>query len=725
MRGRYKEATAFGLAILTRRGIRLSLEPQRTELADELAAVRAELADHGIGPITDLLRIAQRNHREMVFLCELISAIVPPSFFYDPLVSGLLICATIRLALQSGVFEAMGYPFSTATAPFIIVENNYRTGYEYADFAIRISGNNKRSLGNSKHLFILFAYHWLKPMKDDWSLEVAREAFHLLQQGGDIQMAGFVYFNTVPYRLERGDALAGVEEELEQGLAFAHKTQNSHALGTYLPYRQLVRTLQITDSDTTAFTQDGFDEAAHLRAYDTNVMAHCYHQILKTQLLYTFRHFEVALPHAREALRLLHYITGFMPVSTAHFYAALVLCRHLEDDPELADELAPLVAQWQTWAEHCPENWRHKLELIQAEQARARGEAAAAMRLFGEAIHNAVMGMANLALLADPSPRQRGYLEKIQAAGRHLLAVINDILDFSKIEARKMTLERVHFHLGSVLDNLAALLGTSAADKGLELVFSCPPGLVRAYLDDPLRLSQILTNLIANAIKFTDQGEVVVGVAAIDDQVDAARLRFCVRDTGVGLTAEQRERLSQPFTQVDASTSREHGGTGLGLSICARLVELMGGAIGVDSEPGRGSNFVFEVTLPKVADDETRLQAYRALAGRRILVVEDHGGTRRALREMLVATGFAVDEAETGEQALTRLDSADEARVDAILMDLAAPGDQWPGGRAAHQGEWRGRLHHQALSPADRQGACPHAPRTQAQDRPARGPCRA
>ncbi len=956
MRGRYKEATAFGLSILARRGVHLTLEPERAELAAVLAAVRDELERHGIGPITDLLRIERRNHREMVFLCELISAIVPPSFFYDPLVSGLLICATIRLALENGVFEAMGYPFSTATAPFIIVENNYRTGYEYADFAIRISGNNKRSLGNSKHLFILFAYHWLKPMKDDWSLEMAREAFHLLQQSGDIQMAGFIYFNTVPYRLERGDALAGVEEELEQGLAFAHKTQNSHALGTYLLYRQLIRALQVPDSDTTRFTQDGFDEAVHRRAYHTNVMAHCYHQILKTQLLYTFRHFDAALPHAREALRLLHYITGFMPVSTAYFYAGLVLCRHLGDDPSLADELAPLVAQWETWAEHCPENWRHKLELIQAEQARAQGETAAAMRLFGQAIQtarrnqftqdialayercadfwyglgnrelgdfhlaqahafygqwgavrkvqaleaefhttlvtrrqrdldllnlieaqrllaretrldalirrllkillevsgaekvwllrqredwgiagyldvageeqvleqapldpaklsvdlvkycirtgeevalerfsryvqdaylerhrpksvlvvpvstqarleailylehgdiadlftsdkreivrllssqigislvnaqrvddletrvrertealaeqnrelliaqqvadeatkakssflanmsheirtplNAVMGMANLALLTDPSPRQRDYLEKILAAGQHLLGVINDILDFSKIEARKMRLEQVQFHLGSLLDNLASLFGTAAADKGLELIFNCPPVLLRGYLGDPLRLSQILTNLIANAIKFTDQGEVVVGVAALTDEALETRLRFSVRDTGVGLSPEQRERLFQPFGQVDVSTSRQHGGTGLGLSICARLVELMGGIIGVDSEPGRGSTFFFEVRLPRVEDEETRLHAYRSLSGKRVLIVEDHEGTRRVLREMLEATGFAVEDAESGELALARLAPGETAApaIDAILMDWRLPG---------------------------------------------------
>ena len=389
LRGMYKEATSFGLSILDSLGVSISLEPEIGELEDELRGIRAEFKRRGIGPISDLLNIPQQKHREMEFMCELISAIVPPSFFYNPMVSGLLIFTTIRLALKNGVFAAMGYPFSTSTAPFIMIENNYKTGYEYAEFAIRISGNNKRSLGNSKHLFILFAYHWLKPLKDNSCLEVAREAFHLLQQGGDIQMAGFIYFNTIPYILERGDELAMVLEEIEKGLDFAYKTQNSHSLGTFLIYKQLVLTLMSEDGDVTTFSQNGFDEQVHMEEYETNVMSHCYYYIHKTMMLYIFGYVEMAYANALKAMALLPYITGFIPVSTAYYYAALVFCRVLKKDRSVLEELDGYIRQWETWASYCPENWLHKLRLIQAERARALGRFEEAVRFYGQAVGEA------------------------------------------------------------------------------------------------------------------------------------------------------------------------------------------------------------------------------------------------------------------------------------------------------------------------------------------------
>jgi signal transduction histidine kinase len=215
---------------------------------------------------------------------------------------------------------------------------------------------------------------------------------------------------------------------------------------------------------------------------------------------------------------------------------------------------------------------------------------------------NAIMGMIDLALRRGIDSKQIDQLGKAKLAARQLLAIINDILDISKIEAERLTLEQAEFHLDAVMKNLDNLAGQEAAAKHLQLTIDLPVELSRlALFGDALRLGQILLNLVSNAIKFTERGSVTVRVRANADDGDAMLLRFEVTDTGIGIPPEARQRLFSAFEQADNSTTRKYGGTGLGLAICKRLVNLMGGEIGVDSTPGQGSTFWFTAWLRKHA----------------------------------------------------------------------------------------------------------------------------
>ena len=288
---------------------------------------------------------------------------------------------------------------------------------------------------------------------------------------------------------------------------------------------------------------------------------------------------------------------------------------------------------------------------------------------------NAIIGMTHLALGTDLDGRQRNYLEKIDAAARALLRIVNDVLDFSKIEAGKLSIESVRFQLSDVLDNLASLLGMRAQEKGLELLFKMQPGLSGVLLGDPLRLGQVLLNLVSNAIKFTPEGEIEVSVRCISGDVEPLTLEFSVRDTGIGLSPEQQTRLFQPFEQADASTTRQFGGTGLGLAICKRLVEMMGGGLRVESQAGVGSTFSFTVQLTQ--DASAPAQALRLdLTGKRVLVVDDNQNARVILSDMLQSLRFQVEAVNGGARALAEIRLAIDrgAPYDAILLDWKMPG---------------------------------------------------
>ena len=290
---------------------------------------------------------------------------------------------------------------------------------------------------------------------------------------------------------------------------------------------------------------------------------------------------------------------------------------------------------------------------------------------------NAILGMSHLALQNRLDPRLQNYVQKIRVSAESLLGIINDILDFSKIEAGKIEIEHVDFNLADVLDNLANVVGMQAEEKGLELLYIEPPDVPLALVGDPLRLSQVLLNLGNNAVKFTERGEVTVALQVAGHGPGFVELCFEVRDTGIGIDPEQRRRLFQPFEQADASVSRRHGGTGLGLAISQHLVRLMGGKLGVESEPGQGSRFFFTLRflLQPVPTAPAPLFSDE-LPGRRALVVDDNASARELLASMTKLLGLRTDTAANGAEGLRNVSKADEAAApyDLVLLDWKMPG---------------------------------------------------
>ncbi len=301
---------------------------------------------------------------------------------------------------------------------------------------------------------------------------------------------------------------------------------------------------------------------------------------------------------------------------------------------------------------------------------------------------NGVIGMAYLALKTDLDPRQRDYLEKIRFAGEHLLGIIDDILDISKIEAGKLEIEQVDFALDHVIQTLTTVVAPKAAGKGLNLLFELDPTLPPVLRGDPLRLGQVLINYTNNAIKFSEQGHIVVKVVNAVSDAAHCLVRFEVRDHGIGLSEEEMGKLFQSFQQADTSTTREYGGTGLGLAICKQLAQLMGGEVGVRSAPGQGSTFWFTARLgvspravPEIINSVSDAAAELVASARsaavmatlkdaRILLVEDNTFNQQIALEMLEEVGSAVCLANNGEEALALLR---QASFDCVLMDVQMP----------------------------------------------------
>jgi PAS domain S-box-containing protein len=293
---------------------------------------------------------------------------------------------------------------------------------------------------------------------------------------------------------------------------------------------------------------------------------------------------------------------------------------------------------------------------------------------------NGIMGMTELARRRASDPEQQEMLVTLAQSTRHLLGIINDILDLSKIEADRLTLETSDFQLGSVFDSLKNLLGESAAAKQLQINFDIDPALAKTTLQgDPLRLCQILLNLAGNAIKFTSAGSVTIKAELAARENDRVALHFEVSDTGIGIPVTDQARLFRAFEQADSSITRRYGGTGLGLAICQRLVGMMGGSIGVSSEPGAGSTFWFHIQLDcqtKARGDEEGpdLMAEHRLrsrhAGARILIVDDEPLNQVIAREFLEEAGLTTDLANDGSEALAMVKTT---RYAAILMDLQMP----------------------------------------------------
>jgi two-component system sensor histidine kinase/response regulator len=288
---------------------------------------------------------------------------------------------------------------------------------------------------------------------------------------------------------------------------------------------------------------------------------------------------------------------------------------------------------------------------------------------------NAIIGLSHLALKTQLTPKQRDYVAKVHNAGTSLLAVINDILDFSKIEAGKLDLETTDFKLDEVIGSVTTLTAQKAHEKGLEFLAHVAPGIPEFLRGDPLRLGQILTNFVNNAVKFTEQGEIRLDIGLVERTGEKVQLKFAVHDTGIGMTKEQAAKLFQPFTQADMSTTRKHGGTGLGLTICLRLVELMGGRIWLESEPGTGSTFYFTVWLGVGEAKGSGKLIPEKLAQLRVLVVDDNPTAREILQEPLSNLTSRVDTVASGKEAIAALQKHDATDAyDIVFMDWRMPG---------------------------------------------------
>ncbi|MBF0450537.1 MAG: response regulator [Candidatus Magnetomorum sp.] len=291
---------------------------------------------------------------------------------------------------------------------------------------------------------------------------------------------------------------------------------------------------------------------------------------------------------------------------------------------------------------------------------------------------NAIIGMSEMMLSTELSEKQNEYQNIIYNSAHSLLALINDILDFSKIEAGKMDIEYTHFHLRDLLEDVSDMFREKSAQKKVELIIGVDPDVPSALIGDPNRLRQVIVNLTSNAIKFTSDGEIVIRVVKIFDSDDTIRLLFTVKDTGIGIPANAIDKLFDPFTQADGTTTRKYGGTGLGLTICKRLVRLMDGDISVESEPDRGSLFSFSATFrTQDSQKEHSFHIPPDLRGLTVLVVDDNESSRYVNKTMIQTFGFQSFEATSGEhcmQLLEHWDSYSQGKpLDLILMDWMMP----------------------------------------------------
>jgi polar amino acid transport system substrate-binding protein len=335
------------------------------------------------------------------------------------------------------------------------------------------------------------------------------------------------------------------------------------------------------------------------------------------------------------------------------------------------------------------EKVNHELErdiqkLKEAEDARSHAEAASQIKdaFLANMSHelrtpmNAVIGLSHLCMQTDLSNKQQDYLHKIHGSAKSLLGILNDILDVSKIEAGKMEMDKIPFDLEEVMGNLATIVGIRSQEKSLEFLLETAPEVPAYLIGDPMRLGQVLINLVGNAVKFTEKGEVVIRADLEQDEGEQVTLRFTVRDTGIGMTEKQIESLFQPFTQADSSITRKFGGTGLGLTISKRLIEMMGGTIWVESIPGSGSQFIFTASFAKaeqqISRDQSELKLFRGL---RVLAVDDNEIILLYIKNYLETFGVEVVILENGLDALEAVRKAnmDGRPFGLVILDWKMP----------------------------------------------------
>jgi len=419
-----------------------------------------------------------------------------------------------------------------------------------------------------------------------------------------------------------------------------------------------------------------FKSISGLAARETpRCVAFCAHAILKPDLL------EVRDAQSDERFRDNPLVTGApfirfyagVPLSDSEGYALGTLCV-IDDRPRALSKHQRTILE--RLARQVVQNLELRRKSAELESARQRAEAAARVKseflaMMSHEIRtpmNGILGAAELLAAFELEPQQRELIDIIVSSSRGLMRILNDILDLSKLEASAIELEASSFELRDVCQDVTKLFTPVARSKGIELVLDVDPAVPEWVIGDAARLGQVLTNLVGNALKFTSRGGVTIRV-----RTGGGRLRFEVLDTGVGIGPEQKERLFQPFTQADASVTRRFGGTGLGLAICRRLVDRMGGELGVDSEPGVGSSFWFELELPlgePVYPQDGERGVWSVREGIEVLLAEDNRVNATVAQRMLEELRCRVTHAEDGE---TALDLLDRRRFDIALLDLSMP----------------------------------------------------